>query len=131
MENKYRYPLLLTVHIRLFRFHKRPASVPVFTNQNKLEKDFRFYYKRRKVKIVLGVDFAGSCYRGSTFPTVEVTKPSSFPQELQTAAQHQAAIVLNCVYEHLCFLSVYFVHLLARCNLRYWKRQRSCKSVNV
>lgn len=40
--------------------------------------------------------------------------------EQHWASQRQAARVLNCVYEHLCFISVYSVHLLARCALRNW-----------
>ena len=36
------------------------------------------------------------------------------PRELRSASQHQATIALDCVHEHLCFISVYFVHLLVR-----------------
>ena len=39
------------------------------------------------------------------------------PQELHSASQHLASIALNCVYEHLGFISIYFVHPLARCVL--------------
>ncbi|CAD7676197.1 unnamed protein product [Nyctereutes procyonoides] len=39
------------------------------------------------------------------------------PQEQDPASQHQAAGALNCVREHLCFISIYFVHLLAGCFL--------------
>ncbi|EPY73163.1 mitochondrial folate transporter/carrier [Camelus ferus] len=39
--------------------------------------------------------------------------------ELHSASQHQAAIALNCVCEHLCFIWIYFVHPLARCVLSY------------
>ena len=37
--------------------------------------------------------------------------------KIYSASQHQAAIALNCVCEHLCFISVYFVYLLVRCVL--------------
>lgn len=30
------------------------------------------------------------------------------PWELHSASQHQAATALNCVSEHLCFISIYF-----------------------
>ena len=40
------------------------------------------------------------------------------PLELDSASLHQAAIALNCVSEHLCFILTYFLHLLARCVLR-------------
>lgn len=39
-------------------------------------------------------------------------------QEFHSASQPQATITLNCVYEHLCFISTYFVHLLAKRTLR-------------
>ena len=38
------------------------------------------------------------------------------PWELHSASQHQAA--LNFVCEHLCFISICFVHPLARCVLK-------------
>ena len=34
-------------------------------------------------------------------------------QELHSPTQHQAALNFAC--EHLCVISIYFVHLLARC----------------
>lgn len=40
------------------------------------------------------------------------------PQELHSAAQHPAAIALNCACEHLCSTLIYFVCPLARCVLR-------------
>ncbi|CAD7686483.1 unnamed protein product [Nyctereutes procyonoides] len=39
--------------------------------------------------------------------------------EQHSASQHQAARVLNCVCQHLCFISIYFVCPLARCK---WNR---------
>ena len=48
-----------------------------------------------------------------------------FSQELHSASQHQAARALNCVSNHLCFISIDFAHLLARCVLRYHKSLRS------
>ena len=49
--------------------------------------------------------------------------PGSF-QGTTSASQHQAAITLNCVCEHLCFISTYFVYLVTRCVLRYQKSLR-------
>ena len=44
--------------------------------------------------------------------------PSSSPGTTLSISA-SAAIALNWVREHLCFISIYFVHLLARCVLRY------------
>lgn len=41
------------------------------------------------------------------------------PREPRPASLHQAAIALTCVCEDLYFISIYFVHLLARCVLRW------------
>lgn len=59
--------------------------------------------------------FAPSFYRGSanthTTPlALRVTLPGSSPRELLSASQHQAAMVLNCVCEHLCFILGIFEH---------------------
>ena len=43
----------------------------------------------------------------------------ALPQGLHSASQHHTTLILNCVCEHLCSISVYFVHLFARCVLRY------------
>lgn len=43
------------------------------------------------------------------------------PRTPHSAAQHQTARALNCVREHLCFISTYFVHPLARRVLGYQK----------
>jgi len=48
------------------------------------------------------------------------------PQELQSASQHQAMLVLNHVCEHLCFISIDFVHSLAECILKYKKSLKRC-----
>lgn len=62
------------------------------------------------------------CLAGST-PAARVAPQTPSP-ELHSAAQPQAAVALSRVYEHLCFISIYFMHLLARCVLRYQKSLR-------
>lgn len=47
------------------------------------------------------------------------------PKELHWASKHQASRALNYVCNHLCSVSVYFVHLLARWVLRYQKSLRT------
>lgn len=44
-----------------------------------------------------------------------VASPSFFPGTY-SASQHHAPRALNCACEHQCFISIYFVYLLARCD---------------
>lgn len=63
--------------------------------------------------------FAVSHYRGSTHP--EKSGPTKIlPWELHSASSHQSFELC----EHLCFILIYSVHLLARCVLLYQKSQR-------
>ena len=48
---------------------------------------------------------------------VRVTPPSSLPGNY---TQHRDATALNSVCEHLCFILIYFVHLLVQCILRFF-----------
>ena len=50
-----------------------------------------------------------------------VSRALLLPQGLYSASQHQATRALNCICERLCFISIYFVHLLARHVLRCQK----------
>lgn len=79
--------------------------------------------KRQEVEIEFSICLALSRYRALCTGAVRVAPPSSFPRN---CAQPWAAIALNCVCERLCFISIYFVHLLARGVLRY---QKSLKEV--
>lgn len=58
-------PRFLEVHGMLLHFDERPTIEPIFANQKKCEEDFRFYKKRRKVKIVFSVCLAESHYSSS------------------------------------------------------------------
>ena len=92
-------------------------DLPVFTNRKKSEKDFLFYEK--------SVYFLGS-YLPGTFEKQEWHHQPSSPRNY---TKHQATIALNCVCEHLCFISTYFVHLLASCILSHQKRLRELARV--
>jgi len=99
-----------------FCFYERPTSVTVFANWKKYEEDFSFYEKRWNVIIVINICFAASCYRGSQ------SGPSNLlPWEPQWASQPPATRVQSSAQRHTYFISIYFVHLLARCVLRYQK----------
>ena len=56
-------------------------------------------------------------------PGCRAPLPSSFPGSWAQQLSLKPA-ALSCVCEHLCFISIYFVHLLARCVLRYQKSLR-------
>lgn len=51
--------------------------------------------------------------------------------ELHSASQHQASMALNCVYEHLCFISICFVYPSAGCILKYQKSLRKLMRVLI
>ena len=51
-------------------------------------------------------------------------QPHQASPKLHSASQDPAVIALNCVWEHLCLISIYCVHPLARCVLRYQKSFR-------
>lgn len=81
----------------------------LLTKRN-LKKIFVFR-KNGEVKLAFSVCFAmcllGVCTIGS-----DTTK--LVPKELHFASQHLVTIALNCVCEQLCFISISFIHLLAR-----------------
>lgn len=91
-------------------FYKRTTLVPVFTNQKKSDGDFHFY-RKKKAKITFSMCSARSRYRGSTHPGSQWHRQAPFPGT-NPAPQHPAATALNC--EHLRFVSIYSVYLLAR-----------------
>ena len=109
------YPALVYIGIPCFSkvlfiplcFYEKFTLVPAFTNWKKSEEDFCFYAFTLQWA-VLEAAHNQSSERG----------PSTLlPQELHSS-QHQAAIALNCVYEHLCFILIYFVHPLSRCKMK-------------
>ena len=71
------------------------------------------------MKIALSICFTVNPYRGNL--SRESSPAQLLLPKLHSAFQHQATRALNCICEHLCFISIYFVHLLARCVLRYQK----------
>ena len=113
--SRYRYPYFSKVCFKPLHFYESPTLEPVFTNWMKSEEDFCFYKKRRKAKIAFRVCFAAACVQAADTEQWEWRHQTP---SLGTASQHQAARVLNCVCEHQCFISIYFVHPLARCVLR-------------
>ena len=88
-----------------------------------IRKRFLFLQKKKKkgqkAKIVFSVCFPASCCIGSEHSCRERGPTKLLPWEPHSASKHQIVRALNCVCEHLCFISICFVHPLARCVLRY------------
>ncbi|CAD7668980.1 unnamed protein product [Nyctereutes procyonoides] len=66
------------------------------------------------------------CYGDSAHPTSKRGPAKRLPWALHSASQQQAAIALNSVCEHLCFISIYFVHLDAFYTHHKHKSQFGC-----
>lgn len=96
---------------------EKPLLVPVFANHEKSKEDFRFYKKRQKEEKKKPSVFV---FQRALVEAVHT--PNT--EELPPACQHQATRRVSCVCELLCFLSIYCVHLLARCVLRYQESPR-------
>ena len=113
----YKYPLLFKSSMLChFSFAKDLFCLSEWN----LKRIFAFV-KRQKAEIALRICFAVSLYGDSVRSEQLVVPPSSFPGN---HTQHQADRALNCVSERLCFISVYFVHPLARCVLKHHKSLR-------
>lgn len=123
-ENIATYKFMFTIHVsRLFESSRyttsllRKTLVPVFANRKTFEEDFCFYEKKRKVKIAISICFAASCFTNSTHPEQEEWHHQAPSLGIALSISPSNPIDLNCVCEHLCFISTYFVHLLTRCVL--------------
>ena len=65
--------------------------------------------KKGKMKLAFSSCFAARRYRGSATLISESSAAKLLPWELPSTSQHQAAVALNCVCEHLCFISIFLV----------------------
>lgn len=89
---------------------------PVFSNLKKSKEYFHSYEKKKwKFKVAVSVNH----YRGSAHTqSGERGSTKLLLRELHSSSQHPTSIALNCVSQPLCFISIYFMHSLARCVLR-------------
>lgn len=104
----------LKVHVTSLPFYERSTLVPAFINWKKAEEDFHFYEKCKKYKyhslfILPHVIIQAACTLGSKSGLTNLP-----PQDLHSASQPQAPRASSCVREHLCFLLISSVYLLAR-----------------
>lgn len=111
LENKYRYPpLFKSSHFTTSLLWKTYGTLgPVFADCKKYDKKWQI------VKITFGVWFAAALPESAYMPSSQWPRWAS-SQGTAFSIWTSGTIVLNC--EYLGFISIYFVHLLARCVLR-------------
>ena len=98
--------------------YERPRLLPTH-KLKEIQRSFLLSQKKmQKAKITFIVCSAGASGEASSTLNSERGTAQLPPQKRHWASQHQATIALNCVCEPLCLISIYLVHLLARCVLR-------------
>ena len=115
----YRYPCFQKVLFMPLCSYERPTLVPVFTNQNKSEDDFCFCQKRQKVKYS-----APFLQQALTEAAVTPGSKSGTTSCHSRKLHHHTTRGLNFICDHLCFMFIYFVYLLAKCGLSFHKSLR-------
>lgn len=105
-------PCFSKVHFTSLHFHERTVKQYVsLLNKRKLKRIFFFYEKRGKQRSAFVLQWAS--WEAACIPAARRATSSSFPKNY---TQHQATAAWN--YEHLHFILIYFMYLLARCVLR-------------
>lgn len=114
LQTQYRYRLLFDFcH---FVFTKDLHSYRFSLTKRNPKRIIAVMKKGKKWKVGFSLCFAVSRYRGRTHPQHwEWTHQAPSLRTIYSASQHQATTALNCICEHLCFIFICFVHLLARC----------------
>lgn len=104
----HRYPHFLKVHVRLLCFYKDLRQHLFLRMERNLKRLFTFMIKAKITELFQrqGEQPHPAPSRGSTAPS---------------ASHHQAPRAFNYVREHLCFIPIDCVHLLAICILRLQK----------
>ena len=98
----------LKVHFMPCHMYERPIFVPVFAKQKKSD-HFAFMKRCRKQNSIKHLFQLSEA-------VLTLSRESDTTKLLpQNYTQHQTAIALN--YAYLCFNSVYFMHLVAKCVL--------------
>lgn len=102
---------------------KKPTLVPVLTKRKKSRKNFHFYKKKAESKnSVQHLLFSEPLWR----------QCHDTSWGLLLGSRYKATMDLNCVCEHLCFISVNFVCPFVRCVLRYERSlKKGCKEITL
>lgn len=94
------------VCIMPLRFYKGFTLGPVLANRKISKQYFGLYLKKIKRGNSTQCLFYRNYYRGSMHPSRERSFMKFQPQEPHSASQHQVTGALNCVCEHLTFISI-------------------------
>lgn len=108
-----KYPLLFESPLYAISLLQKTCVSICVRSSKEIQRFSLLQKKRQKGKIVVSGRLAGG-FAASTGSSERGTARLL----LRNYIQHQSAVALSCVCEHLCFISIYFVHLLARCALR-------------
>lgn len=117
-------PHFLKVLVLPLGFYERPTSGLVFSNWKESEEDFHSYRKRQKVKIAFVFSLKQPLIEAAHSQCGERGPAEPLSREPLSASQRQVTRAFTCGCEHLCFISIYSVHLFERYVLRYQKSQR-------
>lgn len=115
---------VLKVRVRPLHFYHRPTLPPIFLTERNARRTFAFMKKSESKNIAFCICFAVIHCTGTTHPSSKSGPAKLLPLKLHSACQHRTTIALKGVCEHVCFVSMYFVHPLARCFLRDQKSLR-------
>lgn len=119
-----RYALLFKVCIKPLPFYEWPRLVPAFSNCMKSEKGFHCYEKGWKARIACRLHFAWAVYRGRGTPEQREWPHQATPLRTTLNISASSCQSFELVQWASQFMSIYFMHLLARCVLRYQKSLR-------
>ena len=104
-------PHFLKVCFTPLYFYKRLTLVTVFINWNKSEENYCIVKKKWKAKVMFNICFATRYCRAVHAQSGKSGTTNLLSQELLSVSQHQVIITLNCVSEHLCCISTYFMQI--------------------
>lgn len=118
---------LWSIVARTSHFFEKTYISNCFCQRKEIWRGYSLLQKKAKeVKIVFSTCFTVSCYRGSTTPwAVRVVPPSPFLGNCtQQLSIKSPELWTMSERKHLCFISIYVLHVLARCVLKYQKSLR-------
>lgn len=118
-------PALQKFNWHYFAFTKNLHAY-LFLRTKRQPKRFLLAWKRGEKQNQCSVSvWQGALWQAVHTPRSGESSPTKLlPWDLHSAHQHQAGIALRCVCEHLCFISIYSTHPLARWVLRHQKNLR-------
>lgn len=101
-------PHFQKTRVTSLHFYEKPTLVPDFTNRKK-SRGFSLSGKKEKSENSILRLFQSQPSPRQPGPQQQERPGKLPPPELHLASQHQVSTALNCVCEHRCFISIYFV----------------------